>query len=828
MPDKPARKAPAPGAQRWERLVAASESSGAVEEETIASEETDEEAGADAPSPAGREEARAVAGGARQRAAAPAAGQRREATRGARAASRSDSSSSSSSSDDSGDEEEPRAREAGMRPRRGTREYGGGRAGSPMAGGARVRAGWRSASSESADEDADAEADASGGRGESSPAAASAFSPELFSDDDGSQGSGGGAIRTAQAHYERARDYWAAQFKDRQTFEAMLSECDEALGALERERLSPKPLKRNLIMFKRRAERELRPARPPSPVSRRRSRPEPGPEPEPEPSLASESSESEPEPESQPSAPRRSRHSAGAGALARAPAARLREERPRAQLRLEPAAETADRRRPSPSDPQRRSLSRMKVSALVQRAEAEGVDEAALQAAYDSDNIKDAVIELILTKLRPVFVRPEATETIVDRLFEEGRASNEAAERRLREELGPMKVSALKKRADDAGVAEERILAALDESDISGSLVALIVEKELPTSKPREEAAYRAELAAMPRSAVVQRAKAAGVDDAQLDEALDLADPDDIQAAAIELIMQARQQRGGERDRVKPAQNSSAWRVRPQHGADGIMRKAKRYLVDGQRHRLNFTTSRSGGVWQRGDSLTREDAATQAIESGLRVLGKPWDAPSQALQDELRKTRAELRRVLNGDAIIVKAKRALKEGEAVGHSAMLNYCSGAEKVSGASDEASRVLSDKLAQRRVVFLRLLKDHHKTILREATRKYQEGIAAQEAAQSLDGHGAAMRAFEAALAELGQPWDRPSQTLQTELKSRRTGIRQLLTLPDDDESEESGSERSEAVFMRSGTPRSPRKAMHEAEQSLAANDVRSISAL
>ena len=33
----------------------------------------------------------------------------------------------------------------------------------------------------------------------------------------------------------------------------------------------------------------------------------------------------------------------------------------------------------------------MKVSALVQRAEAEHVDEAALQAAYDSDNIKDAV-----------------------------------------------------------------------------------------------------------------------------------------------------------------------------------------------------------------------------------------------------------------------------------------------------------------------------------------------------------------------------------------------------------------------------------------------------
>ena len=146
MPDKPARKAPAPGAQRWERLVAASESRVSVEAETIASEEeTDEEAEtmaseaeSDEEHP-GREEARPVAGakGARQR-----------------AASRSDSSSSSSSDDDdSGDdeEEEPRARQAreaaaeaaGMRPRRGTREYGGGRAGSPTAGRTRVRAGWR-------------------------------------------------------------------------------------------------------------------------------------------------------------------------------------------------------------------------------------------------------------------------------------------------------------------------------------------------------------------------------------------------------------------------------------------------------------------------------------------------------------------------------------------------------------------------------------------------------------------------------------------------------------------------------------------------------------
>ena len=160
----------------------------------------------------------------------------------------------------------------------------------------------------------------------------------------------------------------------------------------------------------------------------------------------------------------------------------------------------------------------MKLSVLKKRARKAGVDEERLEEADDADDIKGAVITLIVEADRAAhFVQ-------------------------LRRELESMKLSAVKKRARDAGVDEEKLEEADDADDIKVAVIDLIVaaaqESAVATvaAKPKDDdlRKLREELATMKLSTLKHRAKEAGVDESALEEA---DDADDIKTTVIELIV---------------------------------------------------------------------------------------------------------------------------------------------------------------------------------------------------------------------------------------------------------------------------------------------------
>ena len=97
-------------------------------------------------------------------------------------------------------------------------------------------------------------------------------------------------------------------------------------------------------------------------------------------------------------------------------------------------------------------LQGMRVKALKLRAAEMGVDPEAIADADDADDIKAAVIRLILNHKEP------------------------AAE--LRATLGAMKVKALKQRAAEEGVDGEAISDADDADDIKAEVIRLILEQK--------------------------------------------------------------------------------------------------------------------------------------------------------------------------------------------------------------------------------------------------------------------------------------------------------------------------------------------------------------
>ncbi len=99
-------------------------------------------------------------------------------------------------------------------------------------------------------------------------------------------------------------------------------------------------------------------------------------------------------------------------------------------------------------------------------------------------------------------------------------------------ELRAMKVSALKKRAKEAGVGEPELEEADDADDVKSTLIALIVARER-VPEPAEQ--LRAELAGMKPSALKKRAKEAGVGEAELEEA---DDAEDVKGTLVELIVE--------------------------------------------------------------------------------------------------------------------------------------------------------------------------------------------------------------------------------------------------------------------------------------------------
>ena len=122
---------------------------------------------------------------------------------------------------------------------------------------------------------------------------------------------------------------------------------------------------------------------------------------------------------------------------------------------------------PLPSEERRAlelELAGLKLKALRQRARSCGVSEELLEDADDAEDIRGAVIELIL----------DAAGSTVNDESEERRA--------LESELAGLKLKALKQRARSCGVSEELLEDADDAEDIRGAVIELIVATQHKSS----------------------------------------------------------------------------------------------------------------------------------------------------------------------------------------------------------------------------------------------------------------------------------------------------------------------------------------------------------
>ena len=113
-------------------------------------------------------------------------------------------------------------------------------------------------------------------------------------------------------------------------------------------------------------------------------------------------------------------------------------------------------------------LALMKVRTLQKRAEKCGLAEEALDDALESQNPKQALVDMLLAHELPL-------------------AGGVAARRKaLRDELRLLKVRALEKRAEGHGVAERRLDDALEGPNPKDALVELLLARELPSADAME------------------------------------------------------------------------------------------------------------------------------------------------------------------------------------------------------------------------------------------------------------------------------------------------------------------------------------------------------
>ncbi len=194
--------------------------------------------------------------------------------------------------------------------------------------------------------------------------------------------------------------------------------------------------------------------------------------------------------------------------------------------------------RAGPNAGLRAELAAKSMSALLLRAQADGVTEASLDAADDADNPRQAVIDLIVLR--------EDLNVVVE---------EDPAAAGLRAELAQLKRGALIRRALAAGVAQGAVDEAEEQDDTDGAIIDLIVAVQLPPTQsttvqpelepqpeprtkphmqPEVVDSLQHELHGLKLSALKRRAKTAGISDDQLDEA---DDSGDAKNAVIALIV---------------------------------------------------------------------------------------------------------------------------------------------------------------------------------------------------------------------------------------------------------------------------------------------------
>ena len=183
----------------------------------------------------------------------------------------------------------------------------------------------------------------------------------------------------------------------------------------------------------------------------------------------------------------------------------------------EPATEPA----PAPAGDARlrAELEGLKLSALRRRARDTGASEKLLDDAGDCDHPREGLIALVIQMAG----QPDQV----------GEADPASA--LLREELGVLKFSMLRKRALALGIDAARLEEADDEEDPRAATIELIVATAPPPPSPVDpDSALRAELSVLKLSGLRRRANELTHDEDQLDEAADSSDPC---AALIDLIV---------------------------------------------------------------------------------------------------------------------------------------------------------------------------------------------------------------------------------------------------------------------------------------------------
>eukprot|EP01052_Picozoa_sp_SAG31_P018719 SAG31_NODE_1338_length_8731_cov_14.189643_1_plen_1748_part_10 len=161
-------------------------------------------------------------------------------------------------------------------------------------------------------------------------------------------------------------------------------------------------------------------------------------------------------------------------------------------------------------------LQGLRLKELRKRAREAGIDADELEDARDADDPKAAVIELLMSHV-------ETSAPEVD---------NDTA---LRQELEGLRLKELRTRAREAGVDADELEEAIDADDPKAAVIALLMaydEASAPVSG--NDAALRQELEGLRLKELRRRAREAGIDADELEDAIDADDP---KAAVIELLM---------------------------------------------------------------------------------------------------------------------------------------------------------------------------------------------------------------------------------------------------------------------------------------------------
>ena len=175
----------------------------------------------------------------------------------------------------------------------------------------------------------------------------------------------------------------------------------------------------------------------------------------------------------------------------------------------------------------RAELSALRLSDLRKRAAGAGIQPVQLDAAIDSDDAKGQLIALVLSTA-PAEVPPGDSD---------GAA--------LKAELAALRLTALRKRAMEAGVDSTMIDNALDGDNAKEELIALLLRAEtrmrgataasMTKARAPKVASLTAELQGLRISALQKRAEKKGVDAAKLDDALEA---DNAKEGLIKLIVE--------------------------------------------------------------------------------------------------------------------------------------------------------------------------------------------------------------------------------------------------------------------------------------------------